>query len=209
MLPVHRFEMDIPDVWAELDLSGSALASARAELLATTDDARVKANVNEWFRQARGVLTSARKRGVLFSAGAFLRYDDGFFMGICMVAKVRPPLGYDLTLPQLTHEFAEDESEDRVVTSAFVPAVGHVARTTATQVVPVTGDVDVKMLTLQTVFPVPGTTGEYLVVTCSSPNLPLKKEVYDLFDTMTSSFRFLTEDGQVMDTGGVAALPVA
>ena len=204
MRSAARYELDIPETWDVHDLSGDTMADARAELLAKTSDAREKANINELFRQARAALPSVRKRGVLFSAGAYLQYDDGLFVGMCTIAKIRPPVGQDLTLARLTEDFADDESNDRVVTSAFVPAVGNVARTTATQIVPVTGEVDVKMLTMQTIFQVPGSTREFLVVTFSSPNLPLKKQLYDLFDTLTGSFRFLDEDGQIVQIGTTA-----
>jgi hypothetical protein len=32
--------------------------------------------------------------------------------------------------------------------------------------------------------------------TLASPNLPLKSEVYDLFDAITGTFRFLSEEGE-------------
>ena len=43
----------------------------------------------------------------------------------------------------------------------------------------------------RTMMPVPRRAGDYLVVTLASPNLPLRTDVYDLFDAITSTFRFL------------------
>lgn len=48
----------------------------------------------------------------------------------------------------------------------------------------------------------PGTTEDFLVVTLASPNLPLKSEVYDLFDAITSTFRFVSDDGVTVAGGG-------
>jgi hypothetical protein len=82
---------------------------------------------------------------------------------------------------------------DRVIASAQVPHVGTVARVTGTETTRVTADVDVKLLTMHTMMPVPGRPEDFLVVTLASPNLPLKDEVYDLFDAITSTFRFVPE----------------
>jgi hypothetical protein len=67
---------------------------------------------------------------------------------------------------------------------------------TGTETTRLTADIDVKLLVMHTMMPVPGRTEDFLVVTLASPNLPLKSEVFDLFDAITSTFRFVTEDGQ-------------
>ncbi|MCM2422834.1 hypothetical protein [Streptomyces sp. RKAG293] len=84
---------------------------------------------------------------------------------------------------------------DRVIAYAGVPNVGRVARITGTEETALTADINVKLLTLHTMMPVPGAPRDSLVVTCASPNLPLKDETYDLFDAITSTFRFVSAQG--------------
>jgi hypothetical protein len=86
--------------------------------------------------------------------------------------------------------------KDRIISSVRIPHVGPVARVTGTETTRLTADIDVKLLTMHTMMPVPSRPEDFLVVTLASPNLPLKNEVYDLFDAITSTFRFLTEDGK-------------
>ncbi|WP_225812065.1 hypothetical protein [Streptomyces spinosus] len=74
--------------------------------------------------------------------------------------------------------------------------MGKVARVTGTEITRLTGDIDVSLLTMHTMVPVPGSADDFLVVTLAGPNLPLKEEVYDLFDAITSTFRFVTADGR-------------
>jgi hypothetical protein len=54
---------------------------------------------------------------------------------------------------------------------------------------------------MHTMMLVPGTTRDFLTVSLASPNLPLKDEVYDLFDAITSTFRFITDDGVQVSAG--------
>lgn len=196
----YQFLMDIPDYWEELDLSGEKLAHNRAQMLATTTDPGQKARINEMFRQGRELSQSARRHGALLAVNTTAMYDDGLFMAYGMVFAVATPPGSELTLPVLSAQLGVSSAEgsvpkDRVISSVAIPAVGTVARVTGTETTRLTADVDVRLLTMHTMMPVPGTTDHFLVVTLASPNLPLKEEVYDLFDALTGTFRFLAEDG--------------
>ncbi|MFC4031729.1 hypothetical protein ACFO3J_09585 [Streptomyces polygonati] len=196
MSSAQRFVLDVPDLWDQTDLSGEELARTRATVLATTDDPRQKARINDMFRQGREVSRAARRQGALLATGTATLYDEGLFMAYGMVFAVTTPKGSELTLPVLSAQLGVSTAggaapKDRVITSAKVPAVGTVARVTGTEVTRLTGDIDVKLLTMHTMMPVPGTTEDFLVVTLASPNLPLKEEVYDLFDAITGTFRFV------------------
>ncbi|MEW2289499.1 hypothetical protein [Streptomyces sp. NPDC047841] len=200
MSTAQRFLLDIPDPWQQVDLSGEALARTRARALASTDDPREKARINDMFRQGREVTRAARRHGALLAAGTATMYTEGLFMAYAMVFAVSTPEGEELTLPVLSARLGVSSANgvaprDRVITSAKVPHVGTVARVTGTEVTRLTGDIDVKLLTMHTMMPVPGSTEDFLVVTLASPNLPLKNEVYDLFDAITGTFRFVTDDG--------------
>ncbi|MEU6221349.1 hypothetical protein ABZ845_28200 [Streptomyces sp. NPDC047022] len=207
MSTARRFLLDIPDQWQQVDLSGEELARTRAQVLASTDDPREKARINDMFRQGREVTRAARRHGALLAAGAATMYTEGLFMAYGMVFAVSTPEGEELTLPVLSARLGVSSAtgtapKDRVITSANVPHVGMVARVTGTEVTRLTGDIDVKILTMHTMMPVPGSTEDFLVVTLASPNLPLKNEVYDLFDAITSTFRFVTDDSVQVSTKG-------
>jgi hypothetical protein len=123
-----------------------------------------------------------------------------------MVFAVTTPEGQELTLPVLSAQLGVSSGtgaapKDRVITSVEVPHVGPAARVTGTEVTRVTADISVKLLTMHTMMPVPGTTQDFLAVSLASPNLPLKDEVYDLFDAITSTFRFITDDGVQVPAG--------
>jgi hypothetical protein len=194
----ERFVLDIPESWKEVDLTGSDLATSRAKAIASTGDPRTKAKINDMFRQGREVLRAARKHGALYSAGTATQYDDGLFMAYVMVFAVKTPEGNELTLPVLSQQLGVADGKmpkDRVIASALVPGVGRVPRVTGTEQTDVVSDVSMKLLVMHTMMPVPDTERQYLVVTCASPNLPLKESVYDLFDAITGTFRFLTAEG--------------
>ncbi|MEW2493705.1 hypothetical protein AB0942_09160 [Streptomyces nodosus] len=204
----RRFVLDIPDLWNQLDLTGEDLAQVRARALASTRDPLEKARINDMFRQGREVTRAARRHGAVLAVGTATMYPEGLFMAYGMVFAVTTPQGEELTLPVLSARLGVSSAtgsapKDRVITSVDVPHVGTVARVTGTEVTRLTGDIDVKLLTMHTMMPVPGTTEDFLVVTFASPNLPLKSEAYDLFDAITSTFRFVTDDGvQVTRDGG-------
>ncbi|MBK3570585.1 MULTISPECIES: hypothetical protein [unclassified Streptomyces] len=213
MSTAQRFLLDVPDSWEPVDLGGEELARTRAQALASTDDAFERARIDDMFRQGREVTVSARRHGALLAACTATMYTEGLFMAYGMVFAVDTSEGEELALPVLSAGLGVSSANgvaprDRVVTSATVPHVGTVVRVTGTEVTRLTGDVDVKLLTMHTMMPVPGSTADFLVVTLASPNLPLRHEVYDLFDAITCTFRFVTDDGvQVSPEGseGVAA----
>ncbi|MFF4902955.1 hypothetical protein [Streptomyces sp. NPDC001068] len=205
MSTAQRFLLEVPDGWDQFDLSGEQLARARARALATTDDPRRKAEINDMFRQGREVTRAARRYGALLASGTATMYPEGLFMAYAMVFAVTTPEGQDLTLPVLSAQLGTSSGiagapEDRVISSVEVPHVGQAARVTGTELTRVTADISVRLLTMHTMMRVPGTARDFLMVSLASPNLPLKNEVYDLFDAVTSTFRFLTGDGAQIPT---------
>ncbi|KUL39516.1 hypothetical protein [Actinoplanes awajinensis] len=192
----RRFLLDVPDLWDQVDLSGEELAKVRAQALATTNDPRERMQINDMFRQAREISRAARRQGALLAAGTATVYDEGLFMAYGMVFAVTTPPGQELTLPVLSAQAGVSTAtgtapRDRIISSVRLPHVGPVARVTGTETTRLTGDIDVKLLTMHTMIPVPGRAEDFLVVTLASPSLPLKNEVYDLFDAITSTFRFV------------------
>ncbi|MFI7601318.1 hypothetical protein [Actinoplanes sp. NPDC049681] len=209
MSSARRFLLDVPDLWDEVDLSGEQLARIRAQALSMTDDPRERMRINDMFRQGREVSRAARRQGALLATGTATVYDEGLFMAYGMVFAVTTPAGQELTLPVLSTQLGVSSSsgqapKDRIVSSVRLPHVGTVARVTGTETTRLTADIDVRLLTMHTMMPVPGRPADFLVVTLASPNLPLKNEVYDLFDAITSTFRFLTEDGRPVEVADAA-----
>jgi hypothetical protein len=204
----QRFLLDVPDLWDQVDLSGEQLAQARARALATIDDPRERMRINDMFRQGREVNRAARRHGALLATGTATMYDEGLFMAYGMVFAVTTPKGQELTLPVLSAQLGVSSNgtapKDRVISSVRVPHIGTVARVTGTETTRLTADIDVKLLTMHTMMPVPGRPADFLVVTLASPNVPLKNEVYDLFDAITSTFRFLTGDGRPVEVADAA-----
>ncbi|MFE9249961.1 hypothetical protein [Streptomyces sp. NPDC007088] len=81
----------------------------------------------------------------------------------------------------------------REVTTVEIPGVGQVARTYGVEDVPVErGDTrTLRMALTQTYIPVPGTTERIALVSGASPVLDLAEAFHDIFDAVTSTFRFV------------------
>ncbi|MDO0925059.1 hypothetical protein QQY24_06365 [Streptomyces sp. TG1A-8] len=210
----QRFLLDIPDPWQRIDPCSAELAGLRARILASTEDAREKERIDNMFRQGREVIRGARRHEALLTAGTATLHTGGLFMAYGMVIPLTTPGGQGCappvpSVPLSVPPAAGAPPEDRVVTTANVPRVGEVTRVIGTEVTRLTGDTDVALLTMHTMMPVPGTTGDFLVVSLASPNLPLKKEVHDLFDAITSTFRFVTDAGAHITASGAALVAAA
>jgi hypothetical protein len=191
------FVLNVPSSWTDFDLSGEALAAMRQAALAEVHETRLRAEVNDYFRKAREITRAARRQGALYAAGTATMYDDGLFMGHCMVFAVSAPAGQELTLPVLSAQLSRTgdgesaQPADRTVTAVELPDIGTVARVTGTEVAQLMDDIRIRMLTMHTIVPLPGEQGNYLIVTCATPNLPLAEQAYDLFDAITSTFRLV------------------
>jgi hypothetical protein len=70
-----------------------------------------------------------------------------------------------------------------------IDEVGPAARTYGVEDVPVPGGGRVRSVVMQTLLPVPAST-DVVLVTGSSPVLWLEEQLLDLFDAVTSTFRF-------------------
>ncbi|MEU1938609.1 hypothetical protein ACH49O_32180 [Streptomyces coeruleorubidus] len=81
----------------------------------------------------------------------------------------------------------------RKVTTVEIPEVGPAARTFGVEDVPVAqGDSrTLRMVLTQTYIPVTGTTDQVVLVSGASPMLDLAEAFHDIFDAVTSTFRFI------------------
>lgn len=81
----------------------------------------------------------------------------------------------------------------RKVTTVEIPEVGLAARTYGVEDVPVSqrDSRTLRMVLTQTYVPVPGTTDQVVLVSGASPVLDLAEAFHDIFDAVTSTFRFI------------------
>ncbi|MGR4853380.1 hypothetical protein [Streptomyces sp. LARHCF252] len=86
----------------------------------------------------------------------------------------------------------EDDSW-RKVTTVDIPGVGPAARTHGIEDIAVPGDAlnrTIRAVLMQTYIPVPGQEGKVALVAGSSQVLDLADSFFDIFDAITSTFRF-------------------
>jgi hypothetical protein len=185
-----EFVIEVPDHWARFDLGDDELAKARKAALKEARTPVDRMRAEDLFRQARALNRAARKRGALWGAGTATVYDDALFMGHVMVFAVHPPDGQAFDPAELAR--AGDSTEHpRSVFPVELPNAGSAVRVVGTERVVVTKQDQVEMLTHHTLIPIPGGGRDVFMVTCCSPNLPLADPVYELFDAIASTFRFL------------------
>lgn len=95
---------------------------------------------------------------------------------------------------QLAVKEAKRESDSwRKVTTVDIPGVGPAARTHGIEDIEVPGDAlnrTVRAVLMQTYIPVPGQEGKVALVAGSSQVLDLADSFFDIFDAITSTFRF-------------------
>ncbi|WP_033319532.1 hypothetical protein [Streptomyces yerevanensis] len=81
----------------------------------------------------------------------------------------------------------------RKVTTVDIPGVGPTARTYGIEDIPVPGDSlnrTIRAVLMQTFIPVPGQEGKVALIAGSSQVLDLADSFFDIFDAITSTFRF-------------------
>ncbi|MEU1081317.1 hypothetical protein ABZ368_13890 [Streptomyces sp. NPDC005908] len=104
------------------------------------------------------------------------------------------PTDPDAIAAQLAVKEAKREGDSwRKVTTVDIPGVGPAARTYGIEDVPVPGDElgrTIRAVLMQTFIPVPGQEGKVALVAGSSQVLDLAESFFDIFDAITSTFRF-------------------
>ncbi len=105
------------------------------------------------------------------------------------------PTDPEAVTAQLAVKEAKREGDSwRKVTTVDIPGVGPAARTYGIEDVPVPGDElgrTIRAVLMQTFIPVPGQEGKVALVAGSSQVLDLAESFFDIFDAITSTFRFV------------------
>ncbi|MEV5928445.1 hypothetical protein ACPCSG_21325 [Streptomyces cellulosae] len=104
------------------------------------------------------------------------------------------PTDPEAVIAQLAVKEARREGDSwRKVTTVDIPGVGPAARMYGIEDVPVPGDElgrTIRAVLMQTFIPVPGQEGKVALVAGSSQVLDLADSFFDIFDAITSTFRF-------------------
>ncbi|MGW3550572.1 hypothetical protein ACWDLL_06815 [Streptomyces griseoincarnatus] len=104
------------------------------------------------------------------------------------------PTDPEAVIAQLAVKEARREGDSwRKVTTVDIPGVGPAARTYGIEDVPVPDDElgrTIRAVLMQTFIPVPGQEGKVALVAGSSQVLDLAESFFDIFDAITSTFRF-------------------
>ncbi|MFZ4289925.1 hypothetical protein ACOZE1_00230 [Streptomyces cellulosae] len=105
------------------------------------------------------------------------------------------PTDPEAVIAQLAVKEARREGDSwRKVTTVDIPGVGPAARTYGIEDVPVPGDElgrTIRAVLMQTFISVPGQEGKVALVAGSSQVLDLAESFFDIFDAITSTFRFV------------------
>ncbi|MET8894897.1 hypothetical protein [Streptomyces albogriseolus] len=105
------------------------------------------------------------------------------------------PTDPEAVTAQLAVKEAKREVDSwRKVTTVDIPGVGPAARTYGIEDVPVPDDElgrTIRAVLMQTFIPVPGQEGKVALVAGSSQVLDLAESFFDIFDAITSTFRFV------------------
>ncbi|MFD5814878.1 hypothetical protein [Streptomyces sp. NPDC127038] len=198
------FSLSVPDSWWEFDIRPEGR------------DATVRALVDERIREVPELAEYRGDLAAVLRRMAKDAYDSGaVYMG-CMAENFEGvPLTATLTVSALgarnkqgvalstdpraiaeslrTVTARREGDAWRTVTTVDIPQVGVAARTFGVEDVPVAqGDTrTLRTVLTQTYIPVPGTTDKVVLVSGASPVLDLAEAFHDIFDAVTSTFRFV------------------
>jgi hypothetical protein len=107
------------------------------------------------------------------------------------------PTDPELVAASMREKVARREGDTwRKVTMVTIPETGRAARTYGIEDVELPGGTKtVRTVLMQTFIPLPGTSDKVALVSASSPVLDLADSFFDVFDAVTSTFRFVEEAG--------------
>jgi hypothetical protein len=200
---VTGFVLSVPDSWFEVDLH----PDTRNASIQTLVNERLS-EVPELFehratiaRALRSAARSAFAAGAVYCGTMVQGLDSMVITATVTVTMVEAPddkNGVETIAQQLTAVPRSGPDQTwREVVYAELPEVGRVPRTQGAEDVTMPeGSGWIRTILMQTFVPVPGPRSTRVaVITCSSPILPLADELLDLFDAVTSTFRFTTVSG--------------
>ena len=197
------FGILVPDSWFEVDLHPDTRNNSINDLV--TQRLREVPELYEHraalSKALRSAARSAYAAGAVYCGTMVQGLGDAVLTATLTVSLVEAPddqSGAETIARQLTAiPRAGADQPWREVVSAELPHVGRVPRTQGVEdVVMPEGSGWIRTVLMQTFVPVPGAPGNRVaLITASSPILPLADELLDLFDAVTSTFRFTADPG--------------
>ncbi|WP_417791422.1 MULTISPECIES: hypothetical protein [Streptomyces] len=204
VMPVERegFSLTVPMTWWEFDLHPASRDESVRKLMAQ------RVQENPAIGEHRDVLAKFLRRAAreAYDSGAvYIGCMAQNFGGIPLTASVtvslvgaRTPEGQLLAtdpasiVAGLREKPARREGDAwRKVTTVEIPETGAAARTYGIEDIEIPGDSKtVRTVLMQTFIPLPGGGDRVALVACSSPVLDLADSFFDVFDAVTSTFRY-------------------
>lgn len=200
---VCGFVLSVPDSWFEVDLHPDTRNASIQDLVS-----RRLRDIPELFehratiaRALRSAARSAYAAGAVYCGTMVQGLDDAVLTATVTVTLIDAPddkNGVETIAQQLTAIPRSGPDQTwRSVLYTELPEAGRVPRTQGVEDVTMPeGAGWIRTVLMQTFVPVPGPRSTRVaVITCSSPILALVDELLDLFDAVTSTFRFTSDPG--------------
>ncbi|AEV84532.1 hypothetical protein ACWT_3509 [Actinoplanes sp. SE50] len=196
------FAITVPDSWFEIDVHpdtrNSAISSLVNERVRSVPE--LNPHRSALTRALRGVARTAHANGAAYCGAMVQGFDEALLTASVTVTIVRAP-GEEVEASAVAAQLrplprSGADGPWREVVQAELPGIGGVPRTRGvTDVVLPEGEGWIRSVTMQTFVPFPGVRSDRIaVITGSSPILPLAEDLLDLFDAITSTFRFISPD---------------
>lgn len=193
------FTINVPDSWFEIDVHPDTRNAAITALVAERTRAvpALQPHRAALAKALREAARSAHANGAVY-CGAMVEGFDGAVLTASVTVAVAEVPGGDsgrATIESYLRPLPRrgDDSPWRQVEQVELPHAGRVARTRGVEDVPLPDGAGwIRSVLLQTFVPFPGPAPTRIaMITGSSPILPLTDELFDLFDAVTSTFRFV------------------
>lgn len=194
------FSITIPDSWFEIELHPDARNAAINTLVSERlrEVPELYRHRAELARVLRETARQAYSSGARFCGTLVAGLGEAVLTATVTVTIVQAPNeegAADTVAAQLTAVPKRGaDSTWRQVQSAELPGVGRVPRTWGVDDVTLPDGVGwIRSLIMQTFVPFPGPNPtQVALVTGSSPLLALESELFDVFDAITGTFRFIS-----------------
>ena len=194
------FSVSVPPTWFELELAPATRDSALARLVAerVRDSPELREHRSTITRLLRQQAREAWEAGARFCACLVEPTEDGPVTASATVSVVAGPLGLPpgeqsyldaLMAPLATKQAVGEDDTWRSVTSVVLPGGLTGARTWGVEDVDLPQDAGwVRVVQLLQLVPVPG-VNRVVLLTCSSPVLPLAEPLLDLVAAVADTLR--------------------
>ncbi|WP_250281231.1 hypothetical protein [Frankia sp. CiP1_Cm_nod2] len=208
---VLGFSISVPDTWFEVDLNPVTRRASIDALVRerTRGVPELAANRAAISRLLRHTARDAAAGGALF-CGVMAEAVEGAGLSASVTVSLLPApddvqvVGMtEVTPSMIMSSLAEKAARSQddtwtTVTLVDLPRVGQGARSYGVEDISLPDRAGwIRTTMMQTFVPVPR-SDQVALISCSSPNLVLVDALHDLFDAVTSTFRFVTDGGELM-----------